>query len=58
MKRERIAVRKVSSGQKRRFEEATKSFREMERKIAPFVKPRVFKAHSTAGQWFEASNSV
>jgi|GEM_PF-1501451 len=57
MKRQRIANRKVSSGQKERLEEATKSFREMEKKIAPFVKPRISRAHSTAGRWCNSSDS-
>lgn len=39
-----------------RFSEAKKSFKKMQKEIAPFTKRRKFKEYSTAGEWQETSS--
>ncbi len=40
----------------KRINEARKSFRKMQKEIAPFIKHRKVKQYSTAGEWRETSN--
>ena len=47
---------KRATKKKKRILEAKESFRKMQEEIAPFVKRRVFKQYSTAGEWCETSN--
>ncbi len=46
---------KESNEERARFEEAQKSLEEIEEEIAPFVRRRQYKEHSTAGKWHDAS---
>lgn len=48
-------MQKAEGSNSERKEEAQKSLREMEKEIAPFVRPRKFEEHSTAGEWRDAS---
>ena len=57
MSKKTMTVSKSRENQNKRFAEAQKSFQEMQKKIAPFVKPRVSKVHSTAGRWCNTSDS-
>ncbi len=42
--------------EKKNFIEARKSLKRMQEEIAPFIKRRQLKQHSTAGEWCETSN--
>ena len=46
---------KPEQEERKRFEEAKKSLQEMQEEIAPFIKRREFRQHSTAGKWHEGS---
>jgi len=39
-----------------RLDEAKRNLEKIQKKIAPFLKRRKFKAHSTSGKWQETSN--
>lgn len=52
----KTTTKNVGEENRRRFEEARKSLREMEKEIAPFVKRRNFQEHTTAGEWRDASD--
>jgi len=41
----------INEKQAKRFEDAGERLREIQRKIAPFVKPHSVKIVSTAGKW-------
>jgi len=49
-------TRKTTKEKKKRFLNAEKGFRKMQEEIAPFIKLRKFKEHSTAGEWCETSS--
>ena len=39
----------------KRFLDAKKDFQKIQEEIAPFIRRRKFKAHSTAGEWCQTS---
>jgi hypothetical protein len=49
------SAKEVAEKTRKRFEEAEKSFQEMQEEIAPFIRRRQFTEHSTAGEWRDAS---
>jgi len=56
MSKKITSPRKATEEKKKRFFNAEKSFRKMQEEIAPFIKRRKFKEHSTAGEWCETSS--
>jgi len=49
-------TRKTTEEKKKRFHNAEENFRKMQKELAPFIKRRKFKEHSTAGEWCETSS--
>lgn len=47
---------KKATDKEKRLLEAKKDFQKMQEEIAPFIKRRKFRYHSTAGEWCETSN--
>lgn len=56
MSKKITSTRKTTEDKKKRFINAKESFRKMQEEIAPFIKRRKFKEHSTAGEWCETSS--
>jgi len=44
--------------QRERLAKAVADLRRIEEELAPFASPRVFRDHSTAGEWRETASSV
>ena len=42
--------------QQKRLFEAKENLKKIQNKISPFIKPRKFKEHSTAGKWCQTSS--
>lgn len=49
MKKKKIS--KLSPHEKKRIEEAEKSYQKMWKEIKPFIKERKIKQYSTTGEW-------
>ena len=47
----KMGISKLSSQEKKRIEEAEKSYRKMWEEIKPFIKERKIKQYSTTGEW-------
>ncbi len=45
----------ASAAGKQRLEEAKAGFLKMQETLAPFIKKRVIREHSTAGEWCETT---
>lgn len=56
MSKKITSIRKTTEEKKKSFVKAEESFRRMQEEIAPFIKRRKFKEHSTAGEWCETSS--
>lgn len=46
----------ISKDQEDRLNQAAENFEEMQKRIAPFIKPRVIINKTTQGKWKRASN--
>ena len=51
-----MAKEKKKSAEHKRFEEARQSLEKMQREIAPYVRRKKFRLHSSRGEWNVTSN--
>lgn len=56
MNKKNKTVEKLLEKERKRLSAAKKSFKKLQEEIAPFIKQRKFKQHSTAGEWRETSS--